>query len=732
MNPAMEPALIAAAGGSAALGAIVLHERSRQRSQRESRVVRRLTFPLGVSGRQAAAALAGLTGSDHEFVLETRATSKGIEHLLHAPSDAVAAASHHLTAAMTGLRVEAASEDTRALAVSTLAMRVYLPALAVLSREDVETPSRAVLNQLAQLRDGEEVRVSFAFRSAPPRVPESAPQAAGERDHYRRLRSRAGEPTLAAVGLVRVRTATKARARELLDGIGHVFVARGVSGRPVRLSVDHSGRRLRALPQVSMRAAGLSIGELVGLVSWPLGDAPFAQVTLGATREMLARRGVAREGVPLFVGQDVTGERQIRLSAAAQKLHLFVSGPTGAGKSTLIARTSLAALARGQAGLLFDPKEGSLIEAFLERVSDADRDRVVVLSPANRDAPIGVDLFAEGGDADATAEAITAALRGIYGAQGAFGVRSESLIPLAIRSLAGLPNPNLLLVGRLFTDARLRQQAVALLDDPILQMAWAAYDDLSPEAQRAQVAAPLDRIMNLLQRPPVRATLAQPKPRLNLGELWDRGGWLLVDLGPGVVGEGAARLTGALLTWLALSTLEARASRPSAERIPTNLVFDELQTLSDLPTSVERLAERSRAFGGQLIMGTQTVSRLPGPLVDSIFGNVASLVVLRPGAAEAERLARELPGLSADDLRALPPFGVAARIATGTGAGIVTLTGRTEPLGPTKGNASYIRDRSARLYGVPRAELEAAITEQLRGPITGGPHPAPGLSRRQP
>lgn len=732
MSSSLDPALVAMAGGPAALAAIYVHERSVQQARRRSRVSRHLIFPVGASEREAGAALAGLTGSGpgFEFVLETRAISKGIEHFLHAPAWTAVAASHHFAGAIPGLRVDGADADPRAGQMSTVSMRASVPALSVLASTGAETPSRAILGQLAYLDEGEEVRIYCALRPASPRVPDTVPQGASDRDHHRRLRGRAGEPTFTASGLVHARATSKARAHQLLDGVSQVLSARCVSGRSLRMT-HVSGLSLGAMPRTSNRAGVITAAELAGLISWPLGDSPIAQVVRGATRTMLAGREVGRSGVVLFVGRDAGGEREIRLSPAAQQLHMLITGPTGAGKSTQITRTVLGALAAGQSGLVVDPKDGSLVRAIASRVAADDRDRVVILSPGDRDAPIGIDLFAAG-DPDARAEAITAALRGIYGAAGAFGVRAERYVPLAIKTLANVEHPNLLLVGRLFTDARFRQQAIAKLSDPILKMAWAAYDDLSPEAQQAQVAAPLDRIMGLLQRPPVRNTLAQPAPRLNLGELWDSGGWLLVDLAPGVVGEGAARLMGALLTWLALSTLEARAGKPAAARVPTNLVFDELQALSDLPTSVERLAERSRAFGGQLVLGTQTVSRLPGPLVDSVLGNVATLLCLRPGAAEAERLARELPGLSAADLAALPPYGVAGRVATGTGAGIVTLTGRTEPLGATTGNLDYIRERSARLYGVPRAELEAATAHQLHGQVMGQEAPKPGVARRKP
>jgi hypothetical protein len=640
------------------------------------------------------------------------------------------AAGHQLRAAIPGLRVDLAPTDDSHSAVSSLSLRVFIPALSVLRTDDVESASRSLLGQLARLQPGEEVRICLAVRPAEPRVPQVEPTNPVTRDHQRRLRRRLGEPSFSVSGLILARTGTVARARELLDGIGQVMRGRGAQGRPLRLTYDRSGRRLSAVPRTSRRAGTITAAELAGLVSWPVGDAPIAQVTLGASREMMASRSVGREGVRLFVGRDVTGERPICLEPAAQPLHAIVTGPTGSGKSSLITRVGLDGLAAGQAGIILEPKDGGLNRSFIERVPDEHRDRVIVIDPGDADAPVGIDLFAAG-DADVRAEAITATLRAVFAPQGAWGVRSDHYVALAIRSLAVLDQPSLLLAGRLFTDPGFRQQVVSQLQDPVLRMAWGAFEELSPEARREHVAAPLNRLMSILQRPAVRSMVAQPQPKLRLGELWRERSWVLVNLSPAAAGESGARLLGAICGFLAWSTLEARAGEPQASRIPTNLVFDELQALSDLPVSLERLAERSRAFGGQLLLATQSASRLPGPLADAIFGNFATILTFKPGAAESTRLAREMPGLEACDLMALGPYEVAGRVATGTGTGVVTLTGRTEPLPPRTGNADYIRARSVALYGTPRAELDQAVREQLGGVLPDvTERPAPGRSRR--
>lgn len=729
MNGELAPALVAAGGGTALLAGIYAHEYRRDAQMRAGRVRYRLRFPAGTTKRAATAALAGLSGAGeaNEFVFEIAAAASGIGHLLSAPADRAEATVRQLEAALPGLRLQPTDEMQAGL--SSLALRIFIPQSALLRTDEAEVAARGLLAGLDGLGGDEQVIVRWAARPARVRPPQREAQTPAERDLDRALRRRIAEPTFAVSGLVLARTGSMARTRQLVDGLGQAVRARHAQGAALRLTYERSGRGLAAMPKTSMRSSRITANELLGLVGWPLGDEPIPGVSLGMARQVPVPGEVARHGRQLFIGRDRAGDRPVALSSQAQRLHQVVLGPTGSGKSTVMARGVLDDVAAGYGGLVVDPKDGSLVEAILDRVRPSDAERIVVLDPADRSSAVGVDLFGQG-DPDLRAEVLTSTLRSIYAPQGAWGVRSDTYITLALRTIAALERPSLVLVGRLFTDATFRREAVVRLDDPLLQASWAAFEALSGPEQREHVAAPLNRIMGLLQRPAVRAVLGHPEPRLNLERLWRERGWLLVNLAPGVLGEGAARLLGAILSFLAWSALEARAGLPDSAWAPTSLVFDELQALSDLPVSLERLAERARGYNGRLVVGSQVVSRLPGPLVEAVLGNFATLICFRTSAHEALRLARELPGITDSDLVNLAPYEVAARVATGTGTGVVTVTGRTEPLPPSLGNAGRLRALSAERYGTPRSELDHAVRELLARPASSAERPEPGRGRR--
>jgi hypothetical protein len=118
-----------------------------------------------------------------------------------------------------------------------------------------------------------------------------------------------------------------------------IGVVRGRRGVGVGLMFRRGRVRDGAVMPVTGRARGwLSAAEVLPLLGWPLGSEIIPGVELGAARRLPVPRGVPREGRPLLVGRDAYGERPVALSAEAARHHLAVVGPSGSGKSSVLAR----------------------------------------------------------------------------------------------------------------------------------------------------------------------------------------------------------------------------------------------------------------------------------------------------------------------------------------------------------------------------------------------------------
>jgi Type IV secretion-system coupling protein DNA-binding domain/Helicase HerA, central domain len=711
MNGDLLPALAAAGTGGALIGTIWAYEHRRDEQMRASRVRLALRFPAALDPLTAKAVLGSLAGLPHEaeLVFEVFADGDGVKFFIFVPQGLRASVESVLSGAMPGLRVSEAPIQTGR---ATCALRTFIPTPSLLSTENPEAASRTLLSALATLSpEGEAVGVRWAVR--PGSAPELRAQepldgrARAVQQAWRQKAHLAGGFQVG--GMVVVRAERVGRARELAEHVASAIRSRrGAIGGP-RITYERGSRSLASLPRTTRTSGWLNTAEVLALFSWPLGDAQLPGVEAGTSRELLTPRSVPTHGRRLFIGRNATGERPVALSPTASLHHMAVVAPTGAGKSNLLMRCILSDLAQGYGGIVLDPK-ADLIAELIDRVPAEAVDRVVVLDPSRPGPVPGLDLFGEG-DPDVRADTVLATFKSIY--KDAWGVRIDGFLRLGLRTAVELENPVLSDWIRLYTDAGLRQRAVAKLRDPILVGQWRSYESLSAAQQHEYVAPALSRITSLLARPGLRNIINQRRPLVNLPRLLAEGRWLLVTVSP-ASGEAASELLSAIVGYLTWTAIEARVTLPPEQRHPIFFYCDELASLR-LPVGLQVFLERSRGLGCGVVAATQGLYRLSDTVRSSLLANAGTLISSRTGSEEATRLARELAPLTATDLMALPRFEVAARVGTGLGNTATVVTGRTEGPPPVTGQGAQIRRLSAERYGRDPKEIEAEFVHGFEG-----------------
>ncbi len=715
MNGELVPALVAAGGGSGLITAIWAHEHGEAERMRASRVRLSVRYPIGLEAAQVAAVWEGLAGLPFtsELVAEVVASEHSITHHVLVPERAAQSVRAMFVGAVLSVRLTEVPDETGGTA--TLGLRLFLVTPSLLADGDsVELASRSLLSGLAGLRSGETVALRWALAPGKPRplraMSEPTPR---QRQVAKAWAAKTAAPGFSVSGLVVVRAATKGRARELVSHIENVVRSRRGLAGGFRLTYERGGS-LAVLPKVRRSSGWISVAELLPLLGLPLGEA-VPGVEVGAARELMVPRHVPSEGGrPLFIGRDAGGERPVVLTPAAATHHVAVVGPSGVGKSVLLANAILSEIAAGHAGVAIDPK-GDLLDTILDRVPAEHAERVVVLDAGDDTRAVaGLDVL-HGGDPDMRADVLVRTLKAMFPD---WGIRSELFGRLGLRTLAEVPGATLLNLGQLFADAAYRRAAVAGLRDGFLRQSWQTYEALSPAAKVDVVQAPLGRVMALLSRPRVRAVVASSDPQIDVGRLLEQKRFLLVSLAPGVLGE-AAPLIGSAVMLATWDAIEARVALPPGQRHLASIFIDELATVANgLPSDIELVAERARGLGASLTVALQTLGRVPEPTRSALLGNLATLISFRAAATEASTIARELPGITADDLMALGRFEVAARVGVGAGSAVSVVTGRTEPLPPPTGQAAAIRDRSAQVYGSAPAEPSVASQDPPPDPTS--------------
>ncbi len=721
------PALLAAGSGGAMLAGIAGYEYRQAERMRASRVRLTVRYPVGLEAAQMAAVWNGLAGLAYttELVAEVVATEGSITHSLLVPAAARESVRAALVGAVPSVRITEALPSPSEPA--TLSLRLVVFELSFLLTDDAAFTSRSLLSGLANLRQGETVTLRWALSPGRPRQRQAPTEPTPrQRQIARAWAAKTAAPGFSVSGLVVIKAGTRGRARELASHIENVLRSRRGLAGGIRVTYGRGNRTLGSLPKVRRSSGWLAVSEITPLLGLPLGEA-VPGVEVGSS-EILASRALAREGRTLFIGRDAGGERPIALSDEGARHHVAVIGPSGVGKSVLLANSILSDIDHGHAGVVIDPKS-DLVESVLRRIKPEAAERIVVLDGGDLSRPVPGVALLSGGDPDTRADVLTGTLKSIFA--GVWGVRSEFYGRLAIRTLSEIPGASLADMGRLFYDESYLRAAIARLSDPYLVSSWQGYLALSLAARAEHVQAPMARVMTLLSRPRVRSILASPgEPKLDVARLMSERKWLLVSLAPGAgLSEAGATFVGAALMYVIWSAIEARVALPPQKRHLVCLYIDELATLTNgTPFGVELLAERARGLGASLTVALQTLGRIGEPTRSALTGNLATIISFRAGYREAPTLAGELPGISPGDLMALGRFEVAARVGTGSGSAVSVVTGRTEPLPPETGQAETIRDRSAHAYGNPPAESDTPasalrvaenVTQQQRPGRTG-------------
>jgi hypothetical protein len=706
VNADLTPALVAAGGGSAMVAGIWAREHRQEQAMRASRIRLRLRFPVELDPLRARAVLDSMSGlpASTELIAELSASADGVRFALWVAATSRTSVVASLAGIVPSARLEEEPAETNPAATRCLGL--FVPTPAVVNADGVLPASHALLAGLTDLGRNEQVILRWALRPGRPRPWREADSATpAQKEVVRAWRRKTTEGGMSAAGLVLVRAESGARARMLSHHVESVMRSRRGLTSGLRMTSERGNRCLDSLPRTTRTSGWLTSGELLGLIGWPLGADVPAGVDVGSSRELIVPRGVDSTGRRLFSGRGRRGDRAVALSVENARQHLAIVGPTGVGKSALLANCVLSDIAEGYSGVVIDPKGPDLVNSILDRVKPEHADRIAVLDPSDLASTPGVSMLT-GGDPDLRAEVLTGALRSIFA--DVWSVRSDYYARLGLRTLSEVPKATLADLGRLFFEPGFRRAAVGRLSDPFLISAWQHYERaLSGGARAEHVQAPMARVMALLNMPRVRAVLASPDPKLDLPSLLSERKWVLVSLSPGQLGEGPTRFIAAAMVYVVWSAIEARSALPTSERQPTALYVDELASLTaGVPFSFELLAERARGLGAALAVSMQTVGRIPEPTRSSLLGNVATLISFRAAADDAARLARELPGLGARDLMGLGAFEVAARVASGPGSAVTVVTGRTEPLPEPTGIAAEIRERSARTYA-PAASPES-------------------------
>lgn len=687
------------------------------RGWRNSLVAYRLRFPGDLSADVVASCLSVVSGMTRRrpVAFEVTGTSRGIEHHILIPRAMAPGMVSRLSTSLPGIRVQESPDylaDRRRIRAACELRTSH--ALRALADDRAESAIAGLLSALYPLGKGECVRIQWIvcgthhvrLRGDPP--PEVT----------RAARQKQSLPLVDAVGRVAVSASHGARARMLMTGVLsalHVVSAPGVSlTTRMAFSTAVAGRIYpRALPLTTWPAL-LNTGELAAVIGVPVDGVRVPGLTVGTARQLPPSTEMSRSG--LVVGHsNYPGmhDRALALKTKDRLRHMAIQGPTGVGKSTLIATMAQQDIEAGRGILIIDPKS-DLIEEVLSRIPPERTEDVIVIDASNTDRPIGFNILQCGQDeasrelvVDRVTHILSELWRSSWGPRTSDVIRS-CLLTLTHTNAADSSAFTLAELPELLTNSTFRRYVTGQKSVPYgVTDFWQAYESMS-DAERAQVIGPsMNKIRALLTRTPLRLMLGQ-STGIDFGALFRERKIILVPLAGGVIGTDSARLLGSLLVATLWQETLARASVPAERRHAVFAYLDEFQEFVHFGSDeLTDILAQSRGLGLGLILAHQYLDQLPANVLSAVLGTARTHLVFQMSYSDANKTARSFGPLKTEDLINLSAYEIALRPCVNART-LGPVTGITSPLPEKLQDPANLAAYSAYRYGTPRADAEAA------------------------
>ena len=722
----------------------------------------RLSLPANLTSDDVSNFLAVVAAMTHPpkwsllphppVALEVAATHHRINHYALVPRALEERFMSILRAALPGVRVEQApnfiAERPGLLMAAELKMT---SAMRPLSDGRAETASAALLASFQPLERGEEIRYQVIMTSAGTPLPvHSASSKAedawwatylvenvkpGDADAVRALRLKQSDPILQTVVRLGIVADTKARAYSLFGrswGALHTMNAPGA--RLVRRWLSSSlviGRiQNRAMPLLRWPLVA-NTRELPGLLALPLSGVTLPGLSATVARQLPPTPEIPERGTVLAVSNYPGIERQLAIPPNDRLRHLYLLGPTGVGKSTLIANLALQDIATGHGLALIDPKS-DLVSDVLARIPEGRANDVIVFDPSATHQPVGFNLlgnFHSDYERELIVDNVVHIMQSLW--HDSWGPRTSdvlrnSLLTLTHTTAADGSAFTLAEVSELLMNTTFRRHVTGQKGVPdSVRPFWYEYESKS-DGDRANIVGPsLNKLRQFTTRTSLRLMLGQSKG-IDVADIFRKRRILLVPLSKGTVGTDTAQLLGALLVASLWQATLSRAAIPAEHRRPSFIYLDEFQDVLRLPLDIADMLAQARGLGVGVVLAHQYLGQLTEQIKTAVLGTVASSVVFQLKTRDAKALAEEYAPLTADDLSGLAAHEVAMRLSV-DGRTLQPVTGSTMPLPPSEGDGEAVARLSERRYGIPRAGIEAA----LHARITSSASPDGQLGRRK-
>lgn len=398
---------------------------------------------------------------------------------------------------------------------------------------------------------------------------------------------------------------------------------------------------------------------------------------------------------------------RVTLPQAKRAEHIAVLGKTGTGKSSFIRHIAQQDI-RERRGLLFFDLHGDSTDFLLRTVADEEHrsgenlsERLILIDPADPEYSVGMNPLesADGSARFVEVSEFAQVLRQRWHLD-TFGARTDELLRNSLYVLAecGL---TLVEIGPLLSHAGFRAGCLPKVANPDVRQYFELRYGQASDAMQATMREPILNKTSAFTADPHFRHIVGQRSTFSLVEAMDAGGWIIVSLHKGRLGEQAATLGAAIFTAVK-NALFARRKRDLF-----TVYADEIQNFVAFGSDIETVLSEARKFGVSVVCANQYLDQYPPDMRAAVMA-VGTHAFFQLASQDAQQIANALDGgkALAELLKNLPRRRMVVKSGHSPWRECVVPVLATPKADPTE-LALWSRERWARKRADIEAEIEA-------------------------
>jgi len=427
-------------------------------------------------------------------------------------------------------------------------------------------------------------------------------------------------------------------------------------------------------------------------------------------RRARGRNGYAGDTMLGFrVVDEQTTNRRVGMNATRRTMHTAVVGKSGTGKTSLIKQLGAQDVEAGRGMFVLD-LHGDITPFILSAIASEEwrqqehlSDRLIVISPADRDSSVGLNPLEDVDPDFARITEFAEVLRQRWGLDH-FGARTDELLrnALYVLSASGL---TLIELGLLLTDGAFRTACLKKTPNAEVRQYFESRYGRASEQMQAVMREPiLNKTSAFTSDPRFRHIVGQAHSTFSFKQAMDEGYTIILNCEKGKLGAQALTLASLVFTTFknAIFTREKKSLFAA--------YCDEVQNFIAYSSDIEAILSEARKFGIGIVSANQYLDQLPPPMRGALL-STGTHVFFQLSSADAQAVAQMLDGgrSLAERLKNLPQrhFVVKSGAEPWTEACV-------PPVRESAKSYTDLLNRSRARFARPRADIEREIAERHR------------------